>query len=69
MIICDTEENVNRCTSPYGNDTIVLTCADIQALLDGKTLGDPDFNEYGTFIVLSETDLNILKNSNFGGIE
>ena len=34
----------------------ILTKKEVLALLEGKVLGDPDFNEYGTFIVMEKED-------------
>ena len=52
MLIIKTEEDRERCTSCYGNRTIVLSMEEVLALFSGATLGDPNFNEYGTFIRL-----------------
>lgn len=54
MLICKNEEDKNYCTSAWGNNFFELTREEIMALLDGKTLGDPDFDEYGTFIKMKE---------------
>lgn len=50
MIIIKNEEDEKQCTSPYGNHYFELSMDEIVALLQGKTLGDPSFSEYGTFI-------------------
>lgn len=52
MLIIKTEEDRERCTSCYGNRTIVLSMEEVLALFSGATLGDPNFNEYGVFIRL-----------------
>ena len=52
MLIIKTEEDRERCTSCYGNRTIVLSMEEVLALFSGATLGDPNFNEYGVFIGL-----------------
>lgn len=54
MKICNSIEDENACTSPWGNNLFKLTREEIMALLDGKILGDPDFDEYGTFIWMEE---------------
>ena len=54
MLIIKTEEDRERCTSSYGNRVISLTMEEIVALFAGATLGDPNYNEYGTFIRLEE---------------
>ena len=38
----------------YGTNTFVITRDQIQALLEGKYLVDPDPDEYGTVIKLDE---------------
>lgn len=55
MKICNNIEDQNEYTSIYGNNFFELTREEIMALLDGKTLGDPDFDEYGTFIRMEDT--------------
>lgn len=50
MLICNDEKDIELCKSCYGNNFFVLTREEIAALLDGKTLGDPNYDEYGTFI-------------------
>lgn len=47
MLIIKTEADREHCTSCYGNRTIELTMEEV-----GATLGDPNFDEYGTFIRL-----------------
>lgn len=55
MLIIKTEEDRERCTSCYGNKIIELTMEEVVALFSGATLGDPNFDEYGTFIRLEES--------------
>ena len=50
MLIIENDTDKKRCMSPYGNHTFVLTKDEVLALLAGKVLGDPDFDEYGTCI-------------------
>lgn len=45
---------MSGCTSKWVNNRFVLTREEVAALLDGKVLADPDFDEYGTFIELEE---------------
>lgn len=54
MIIYNKNDDMSECRSPWGNSTFVLTHEEVTALLDGKVLADPDFDEYGTFIELEE---------------
>lgn len=54
MLIIKSVEDEQRCTSFWGNNTFVLTREEVEALLNGKTLGDPDFDEYGTFITMED---------------
>lgn len=56
MLIIDNDTNEKKCMSPYGNHTFVLTKDEVLALLEGKVLGDPDFDEYGTFITMEKED-------------
>lgn len=57
MLIINNEDEKKACTSPYGNQTFYLHRKEIDALLNGKTLGDPTYDEYGTFVRLYEEDL------------
>lgn len=50
MLIIKNEEDEKLCTSHWGNEFFELTIEEVIALLQGKTLGDPHFDEYGTFI-------------------
>lgn len=56
MLIIENDTDKKRCMSFYGNQKFVLTKKEILALLEGKTLGDPHFNEYGTFITMEKED-------------
>lgn len=55
MIIKDAHDK-ELCVSSWGNHTFELTREEVKALLDGKMLGDPDFDEYGTFIVMEDDE-------------
>ena len=50
MLIIKNKKDKKVCTSPYRNYELILTKEQIDALLDGKTLGNDDWDEYGTFI-------------------
>lgn len=54
MIVINNHEDEQKCYSCYGNNTFVLTRDEVMSLLDGKTLGDPDFEEYGTYICMEK---------------
>ena len=54
MLIIKNTEDEQKCMSPWGDNTFILTREEVEALLDGKTLGDPNFNEYGTFITMED---------------
>lgn len=54
MLIIKNAEDDRKCTSCWRNNKFVLTREEVEALLDGKTLGDPDFDEYGTFITMED---------------
>ena len=56
MLIIENDTDKKRCMSPYGNHTFVLTREEVLALLEGKVLGDPDFDEYGTFIAMEKEE-------------
>lgn len=43
-------EDQEVCTSCWGNEIVKLTKEEIYALLAGKTLGNPNYDEYGLFI-------------------
>lgn len=56
MLIVENDTDKKRCMSAYGNQEFILTKKEVLALLEGKVLGDPDFNEYGTFIIMEKED-------------
>lgn len=56
MLIIENDMDKKRCMSPYGNHTFVLTKEEVSALLEGKVLGDPNFDEYGTFITMEKEE-------------
>lgn len=56
MLIIKNDTDKKRCISPYGNHTFVLTKEEVLALLKGEVLGDPDFDEYGTFIAMEKEE-------------
>ena len=56
MLIIKNDKDKKMCTSPYGNYKFVLTKEEVLALLEGKVLGDPDFDEYGTFITMEKEE-------------
>lgn len=56
MLIIKNGTDEKRCMSPYGNHTFVLTKDEVLALLAGKVLGDPGFDEYGTFITMEKEE-------------
>lgn len=56
MLIVENDTDKKRCMSAHGDQEFILTKKEVLALLEGKVLGDPDFNEYGTFIVMEKED-------------
>ena len=56
MLIIKNDADKKKCMSIFGNNEFVLTKEEVLALLEGKVLGDPDFNEYGTFITMEKED-------------
>lgn len=56
MLIIKNDTDKKKCVSPYGNHTFVLTKEEVLALLKGEVLGDPDFDEYGTFITMKKEE-------------
>lgn len=56
MLIIENDMDKKRCMSAYGDQKLILTKKEVLALLQGKVLGDPDFNEYGTFITMEKED-------------
>ena len=57
MLVINTKEDEERCKSEYGDIGIVLTEEEIYALLAGKTLGDPNYDEYGIFIRMKQSEV------------
>lgn len=55
-MVIKTKEDKDMCTSDYGNLVFTLTIDDLIAIVQGYTLGDPDFDEYGVFIKLIDSD-------------
>lgn len=58
MLIIENDTDKKLCISAYGNQEFILTKKEVLALLEGKVLGDPDFDEYGTFITMEKEDTN-----------
>lgn len=58
MLIIKNQFDKELCTSCWGNEIFELTRQEIEALLNGKTLGNPDFDEYGTFIRMKKENNN-----------
>jgi hypothetical protein len=56
MKVYDKDDDMEECTSPYGNRSLFITKEQIQALLDGKVLADDEFDEYGIFIELEDAE-------------
>lgn len=56
MLIIKNDADKKKCMSIFGNNEFVLTKEEVLALLEGKVLGDPDFDEYGTFITMKKED-------------
>ena len=56
MLIIENDMDKKRCMSAYGDQKLILTKKEVLALLEGKVLGNPDFNEYGTFITMEKED-------------
>ena len=54
LIVIKNEFDEQDCISPWGNIMLELSREDIEALLNGKTLGDPDWDEYGTLIKMKD---------------
>lgn len=51
MKICSTEDEINKYVSCWGNFKFELTREEIEALLEGKTLVDPEDDvDYGVII-------------------
>ena len=56
MLIIKNNTDKKKCMSAFGDNEFVLTKEEVLALLEGKVLGDPDFDEYGTFITMKKED-------------
>ena len=56
MLIIENDSDKKRCMSAFGDNEFVLTKKEVLALLEGKVLGDPDFEEYGTFITMKKEE-------------
>ena len=58
MLIIKNDTDKRKCMSAFGDNEFVLTKEEVLALLEGKVLGDPDFDEYGTFITMKKEDID-----------
>lgn len=56
MKVYDKNDDMEECSSPYGNRFLSITKEQVQALLDGKVLADDEFDEYGIFIELEAAE-------------
>ena len=56
MLIIKNEGGERKCMSAFGDNEFVLTKEEVLALLEGKVLGDPNFDEYGTFITMKKEE-------------
>ena len=56
MLIIENDADKKRCMSAFGDNEFILSKDEVLALLEGKVLGDPDFDEYGTFITMEKED-------------
>lgn len=56
MLIIKNDTDKRKCMSAFGNNEFVLTKEEVLALLKGEVLGDPDFDEYGTFIAMKKEE-------------
>ena len=56
MLIIENDTDKERCMSAFGDNEFILTKEEVLALLEGKVLGDPDFEEYGTFITMEKEE-------------
>ena len=56
MLIIKNDSDKKRCMSAFGDNEFVLTKEEVLALLDGKVLGAPDLEEYGTFITMEKEE-------------
>ncbi len=46
MLIVENDTDKKRCMSASGDQKFILTKKEVLALLEGKVLGDPDFNDF-----------------------
>lgn len=58
MKIIKNKSDKESCISYWGNELFELTREEIEALLNGEMLGNPDMDEYGTFIVMKKDEYN-----------
>lgn len=58
MLIIKNDTDKKKCMSAFGDNEFVLTKEEVLALLEGKVLGDPDFEEYGTFIKMEKENID-----------
>lgn len=58
MLIIKNNTDKKKCMSIFGNNEFVLTKEEVLALLKGEVLGDPNFDEYGTFITMRKEDID-----------
>ena len=56
MLIIKNDTDNKKCMSAFGDNEFVLTKEEVFALIEGKVLGDPDFDEYGTFITMKKEE-------------
>ena len=56
MLIIENDADKKRCMSAFGDNEFILAKEEVLALLEGKVLGDPDFDEYGTFITMEKEE-------------
>ena len=56
MLIIENDTDKKRCMSAFGDNEFILTKEEVLALLEGKVLGDPNFDEYGTFITMEKEE-------------
>lgn len=56
MLIIKNDADKKKCMSAFGDNEFILTKEEVLALLEGKVLGDPNFDEYGTFITMKKED-------------
>ena len=56
MLIIKNDTDKKKCMSVFGDNEFILTKKEVLALLEGKVLGDPEFDEYGTFIKMEKEE-------------